>query len=262
MNKLGWRFLKKCEWVKFWYPEQPSAATWEDWGAFHKKQKERPVAYFMAETLPKWLNVTFVWPYTRRRDAISDYLFKQPVIKIRTLAPGWHDKDTTMLHANFQLLVDYVEIENAYMQLWCHSDLQRPNWFVKRFTDWRNADLGIKHLTWAASLTEPTIPEYVDGTPQAHAAKEALELYTWWKSIRPNRIEADVVSGYSEYCKERITANPMDDDSIWSWGSRDDSERAEVKTYLDKMTEIENQYDTDDEEMLIRLIKIRKSLWT
>ncbi len=32
-------------------------------------------------------------------------------LKIRTLDKGWHDKDNVLLHAAFQLLVDFVEQE-------------------------------------------------------------------------------------------------------------------------------------------------------
>jgi hypothetical protein len=39
-------------------------------------------------------------------------------------------------------------------------------------------------------------------------------------------------------------------------------ERVEVMQMLDKTHEIEKQYNDQDEEMMIRLIKIRQSLWT
>jgi hypothetical protein len=41
------------------------------------------------------------------------------------------------------------------------------------------------------------------------------------------------------------------------------SEEAEMcKTALDKSRELEAKYEQEDEEMMIRLIKIRQSLWT
>ena len=41
------------------------------------------------------------------------------------------------------------------------------------------------------------------------------------------------------------------------------SEEAEMcKTALDKSREIEEAYNKEDEDMMIRLIKIRESLWT
>jgi hypothetical protein len=41
-----------------------------------------------------------------------------------------------------------------------------------------------------------------------------------------------------------------------------ESDRLETKTSLDKLAALEKQYDEEDEQMLIRLIKIRDHLWT
>ena len=48
---------------------------------------------------------------------------------IRTLRPGWHDKDEVMLHAAFQLLVDFVEQEHPDKHIdWAHDDVHRKAW--------------------------------------------------------------------------------------------------------------------------------------
>jgi hypothetical protein len=44
--------------------------------------------------------------------------------------------------------------------------------------------------------------------------------------------------------------------------TKDPVEKAKVRAALDLMTQLEDQYETEDEEMMIRLIKIRNSLWT
>ncbi len=36
------------------------------------------------------------------------------IIKIHTLKKGWADRDHLMLHANFQILVDFVEQEKPF----------------------------------------------------------------------------------------------------------------------------------------------------
>ena len=38
---------------------------------------------------------------------------KMKVLKIHSLEKGWCDKDRVLLHASFQILVDYVEKEEA-----------------------------------------------------------------------------------------------------------------------------------------------------
>jgi hypothetical protein len=50
-------------------------------------------------------------------------------ITIRTLRPGWHDKDEVMLHAVFQLLADFVEQESPDRHIdWSHNAVHRRAW--------------------------------------------------------------------------------------------------------------------------------------
>jgi len=50
-------------------------------------------------------------------------------LSIRTLRPGWHDKDEIMLHAAFQLLVDFVEQEHPDKRIdWSHDNVHRRAW--------------------------------------------------------------------------------------------------------------------------------------
>ena len=98
----------------------------------------------------------------------------------------------------------------------------------------------------------------VEPTHQAKAAREILELYRWWKEVYPNRPDVHDVSGWTAYCNMRREKGyhllDMEDKS---------PEEAEwCRTALDKSHEIEKQYNDEDEAMMIRLIKIRESLWT
>ena len=50
-------------------------------------------------------------------------------LTIRTLRPGWWDKDEVMLHAAFQLLADFVEQEHPDRHIdWNHDALCRRAW--------------------------------------------------------------------------------------------------------------------------------------
>ena len=50
-------------------------------------------------------------------------------LPIRTLKVGWHDKDEVMLHAAFQLLVDFVEQEQPDKYIaWDHDTNHRQAW--------------------------------------------------------------------------------------------------------------------------------------
>jgi hypothetical protein len=61
------------------------------------------------------------------------------------------------------------------------------------------------------------------------------------------------ISGWSEHC----TKYPG------IWRKQETPEQAEESAVaLKKVREIEAQYEQEDEDMLIRIIKVRKSLWT
>ena len=64
--------------------------------------------------------------------------------------------------------------------------------------------------------------------------------------------------GWSAYC------NYVRDfhGDIWWTDDQTPEEAAMSKEALDKTHEIEEAYDREDEEMMIRLIKVRRSLWT
>jgi hypothetical protein len=100
--------------------------------------------------------------------------------------------------------------------------------------------------------------EQEEPTYQAKAAKEILELYTWWKEVYPNRPDVHDASGWSAYCDMRREKGyhllDMEDKSA--------EEKDMCNTALNKSREIEEAYNKEDEEMMIRLIKIRESLWT
>jgi hypothetical protein len=58
-------------------------------------------------------------------------------IKIRSLPPGYHDRDTMYLHACFQLLVDWVEREKG-LEWWSPEGVQQQTVYadLKRLYEW------------------------------------------------------------------------------------------------------------------------------
>ena len=47
--------------------------------------------------------------------AARSWIFPYNVIKISALDRTWHDRDYVMFHANFQILVDFIELEQPYI---------------------------------------------------------------------------------------------------------------------------------------------------
>jgi hypothetical protein len=86
---------------------------------------------------------------------------------------------------------------------------------------------------------------------------EIEALYLWWTEERLLRPDPYEVSGWTAYCAEKHHAGQgllesLDQPGRWE----------KTKPMHDIMNELEAKYEQEDEEMLIRLIKIRNSLWT
>ncbi len=172
------------------------------------------------------------------------------------MEPGYYDTDTRMLHVNFNLLVDFVEIEKAWMNTWTdRSKYSKLSWFDKKFRRFRSPEDGIAYLNWEINQTELV--------HQAKAAKEVLDLYTWWKETRPNRPDPYVEANYYEVFKGKTLRDHLvevqrDGETYYTLKRSTKQESQVFKT----VTKIEAKYDKEDEQMLIRLIKIRRFLWT
>ena len=166
----------------------------------------------------------------------------------------YYDTDTKMLFANFQLLVDYVEIECAGMYKICTKNPPFTTWSqkAKSMIDFipglckvlppsRNALQGLFYLKWEQSLG--------DNSPsQAKAAQEIFELYKFWVRTRPNRINP-----------WNLPAEMRDEHPIQNgqWVISKKYSRA-----LHKAQALEDKYNREDNRMLIRLINIRHCMWT
>ena len=76
--------------------------------------------------------------------------------------------------------------------------------------------------------------------------------------IYPNRPDPMDASGWSDYCEQRRLAG----EDILDFEDRTPEQEEQSRRALDLSHEIEDKYNQEDEEMMIRLIKIRQSLWT
>jgi hypothetical protein len=93
---------------------------------------------------------------------------------------------------------------------------------------------------------------------QAVRAKEIKELYTWWTVIRPARPDAYEASGWTDYCEK---ARELNGGRLF--GSKSTPELKKLSDKSHKLLQkIEAAYEKEDEQMMIRLIKARDSLWT
>lgn len=248
--------------------EKPVALQWHEWDEWEEKmRKERPLAFWLNDTVPDffddiWRSITK--PFNDLRYWIRCRVFDKYHVINTGLEPGYADCDTRLLHGMFNLLVDFVEVEKAWMCVVFDNDARKkykyPPFSVGSFRirSFRCPEAGLAHLDWEYSLGNPNLDEYERCESQSATAAEILYLYKWWKEVRPNRPDYHDASGWSNWCEYRDKKGyRMFDDSQYS-----EEEKAEQRRILDLSHKLETDQFNEDSEMLTRLIKIRGSLWT
>ena len=255
---------------------KPGAATMEEWDEWTTQAKmKHSFRYWLADDALGALQDFVTWPERKLND-IRYYINNRWVSRSHSLTahprdikPGdWSDVGNRFLPCMFNELVDFVEIEQAWHHCMWSDDAKtkfETPWWRKgwlRWRTWRCAEAGMEYLRWAETLTnkeflkegEKEVPTW-----QAKAAKEIIELYTWWTVTYRNRPDPHDASGWTEYCEASRAANG----GRLSWGS---DKTPEMKKMSDRalkaLRKIEEAYEKEDEQMMIRLIKIRGSLWT
>jgi hypothetical protein len=225
--------------------KKPYALPWEEWDKWRDEQKKkRPIRFWISDKLLNKIQNFIYFPcdvyYTIKIYIKNRYIDKVHYLNTG-LAPGqYYEIDTRIIHGLFNELVDFVEVELA----WKHLIFTKYSGFWERFIFKRSSELGLEYLNWAASLVYDESYglsrkdiKYGKPTLQAESSKEIIELYNWWKN-RPYRPDPyDVIQYNKENKKEKAIA-------------------------YKKINKIESDYEKEDEKMLIKLIKIRGSLWS
>ena len=173
------------------------------------------------------------------------------------LEPQYYDTDYRMLFANFKLLREFVEEENH-----CHQDIETISKqfydYLKINDDWKphikwfrespkklqeSIMYWVAYVAWCkerwAENDNPPEEDFYNKFPehQYKAALEVDELYRWWLFERP--YEEKLADNYKTRKQEFIKRWPG------------------VKYF-----EVSSILFEKDNEQLIRLMKIRGSLWT
>jgi len=275
MRSHYWSCSKFADWLRG--TAKLKAGTGKEWRLWKEEaKKQHPVRYWIVEEGLDYLQNFVNWPMDRFHDvryyinnrwvSHSHRLTAHP----RDIKPGsWCDVGNRFLPCLFNELVDFVEIEQAWHHvLWSEEERKKYEvpWWRRGFLRWRTwrcPEAGLEYLRWATTLTNEEFLDkdekhLAEPTYQAKAAKEIIELYTWWTEVYPKRPDVYDASGWTEYCDMRRNKGydflDMDD--------KTPEEAEQCRTALDKSREIEKAYADEDEAMMIRLIKVRESLWT
>lgn len=279
MSRRYYQDSKIFVWLRYkvFKIDKPVALPWGGWEIWDKELKaSRPIAYFFTETLPDVLEKPGEW-FIDPIDNACYYLRNRFVNKTHylhtDLKPGkWHEFESRLLHGMFTEFVDFVEIEQAYHSIsWNSEEEQKKyklpwwrntSWF--RWKRWRSAEAAMNHQKWSMTLDDPAGDPNVMCAPQAESAREIVILYTWWKEVRPNRKEEWDAVGLREFWTK------MDEKHGDSWllgngtgkGKLSNDERLEYDRLSAAVNALEEARTKEDEDMMIRLIKLRKTLWT
>lgn len=278
MRSHYWTCSKFADWLRGTTKlKMGTSEEWADWE--DRAKRDYPVRWWLAEEGLDILQKIVYWP-TDKLYSIKYYINNRWITRThaltahpRDIKPGtWQDVGYRFLPCLFNELVDYVEVELAWWHLaWSKKEerakYNMPWWAVGwwRIRTWRCPQAGLDNLEWQRNLRWKEDEVGPDGknlgqlTHQAKAAQEILELYTWWTEVYPNRPDPHDASGWSEYCKRMREEKG----NRWLGGESTNKETKALGKKALKLTQkIEQQYEKEDTEMLIRLIKIRKSLWT
>lgn len=233
----------------------PWALSSPGWKLFNIEYKRvAPIRYWVMHDFRRKFILPFKWKYDNICDWIRYRTYDRYHIVSTGLAPGYYDKDTLMLNVNFNLLKDFVEVECARREYWNGDN--RASWFAKYMpfynilVQFRRPDLGIKLLEWETTLDDPSLPPNEQCPHQAVHAREVLSLYKWWVNERPARIAISPSSVLP------AGFDPFD---------LHDRNSPQGKLYDEQMKKSFKQdakWDKEDTHNLIRLMKIRKGLWT
>jgi hypothetical protein len=144
------------------------------------------------------------------------------VVKMKYLEPGYHDATEILIHSMFQVLCDFIEKE-------------KPDEIVAWDSD----------------------------EEHKHARKEMQELYDWWKE-RQNRDKLDPIH-QPDIKSPSMKFTPVEgkkDLSSMEFVHESPEDKAKWEKACDESSAWEIKCEKEDEEMMIRLSKIRGFLWT
>jgi hypothetical protein len=272
-----WTCSKFADWVRG--TPKGGAKTSEGWDEWHVLAGQSKFRYWLAEEGLDYLQKIVFYPTDKLYD-LKYYINNRWITHTHALRAHpqdikrgeWRDVGNRFLPCLFNELVDFVEVELAWWHLvWADKDERKKynapwwrfGWWNIRV--WRCPQAGLDNLEWQRNLRWKEDEVGSDSkslgqlTPQAVKAQEILDLYKWWTEVYRNRPEPMEASGWSAYCEAARLANG----GKMSFSSDKTPELKKMsKDAMKKLHKMEADYEKEDEEMMIRLIKVRHGLWT
>ena len=239
-------------------------SNWDAWRQYMKTH--RPIAFFLTDDLPRLIDKINVYrilkinyiPYYFKNLISLRYCFlktKLPIMKFQEL-------NTLILHANFNTLVDYVEC--SYNLIPGKSYPNDRKEFIEKYNIpfWRQNQVFFRSKEAGIKALNDQIADMVAHNYTDHSYQEILDLYLWWTTTRPNRAELyvdspaddnqwsniDLIYGESLFRSKYSRKKHVKDQEL-------------ISRLLSTSQKLEEEYNTEDTEMLVRLVKVLPKCW-
>lgn len=233
-----WACTKVADWIRGTsILDSATVNEWKDWK--EQAAAKHKIRYWIAEEgLDILQNIVF-FPWDVFHN-LKHYIINRFVDKVHYLPTNltkgeWFDTDTRIIHGLFESLVQFVEGEKAHMERISNTE-------SKGLT---NREAGLKYLDWEIAEGAET---------QQLVASKVKSIYLWWKDVRPNRPDPWDASKLTVLTTNEPTLG--EDEKIPK-----KLKKLQDEAY-DKMLQISEEYEQEDTNMMIELIKIRRGLWT
>jgi len=169
--------------------EAPYALSFDGWDEWNAKTKaEQPIKWFFLKTIPDVWKTTVYWKLehivVRQLYWGFKYRFipkhQYNIVKPRTLSPDYHNPYSVLLHASFEVLVNFIEFErdhgyvdwmattqhsefwyeaNKLMYWWQNIRPCREDWLDRDYP-YPDAPKDCEKTSWVISSKYTDTPEY------------------------------------------------------------------------------------------------------
>ena len=189
----------------------------------------------------------------RAKYKIKNFFFPHNVVKVKTLPKSWTETDELIIHANFQILTDYVVKQWEGGKSVCFGKLFDLTEYKKNIEDHPEDE-------WRKQELESIVRQNKD-------TQEIWDLYNWWTKERPKRVDPDELYFIADNSPLEFEISKVDADGLpelFTLKHHDETpenKAKRLKGYEDSF-KLEEKYNQEDTDMLCRLIKVRGALWT
>lgn len=203
---------------------------------------------FIGDIARKLYNAEMWVKYRVQRKHMYQHVFTD-------LKPGYYDIDHVMEAALVALLRRYVDEEMYHMQY--GDDIKATGWEALQdrigwLTD--SVDNPVEGREWESDMTKP----------QLNAEKEIAALYQWFCIDKPalQKEHADLVREWFTKRGNLPFFKPKETELGLLYEFTDEDDTVELKNGREKMDALEKHIDSTTDDMLVRLVKVRGTMWT